>query len=148
MASRLWIFEMQLFSAWVMVGIIWFVQVVHYPLLRRRDPDDYGELSRLNQKWTTYVVGPPMLIEAVCAVLSSALDRRLSETSWYWTASGLLVVIWLSTALLLVPLHRRLLAGFDAVTVESLVRRNWVRTLAWTARAAILTCLGWSRNVA
>jgi hypothetical protein len=54
---------------------------------------------------------------------------------------GLLAIIWLSTAALQVPIHRRLLDGYDEAAVARLVRSNWVRTLAWTARAYIALSL-------
>lgn len=46
-------------------------------------------------------------------------------------------LIWLSTALLQVPLHRALLPGFDPAKIHRLVRSNWLRTVAWTLRSGI-----------
>ena len=43
-----------------MVGLVWFVQVVHYPLFGRVGEDEFVAYSRL----TGWVVGPPMLLEA------------------------------------------------------------------------------------
>ena len=40
-------------------------------------------------------------------------------------------------ALVQVPLHRRLQGGFDAAAHRRLVRTNWLRTAAWTLRAAL-----------
>ena len=54
-----------------------------------------------------------------------------------WAGLALLAVIWLSTALVQVPLHRRLQGGFDAAAHRRLVRTNWLRTAAWTLRAAL-----------
>jgi hypothetical protein len=52
-------------------------------------------------------------------------------------------VIWLSTALLQVPRHRALEAGFDPAAHRALVATNWIRTVAWTARGfLLLACLG------
>ena len=50
---------------------------------------------------------------------------------------GLLAVIWLSTALIQVPLHQRLGGGFDAEVHSRLVTSNWIRTVAWTLRGLL-----------
>jgi hypothetical protein len=49
----------------------------------------------------------------------------------------LVVVIWFSTFLLQVPCHTRLSQGFDAQIHAQLVSTNWIRTLAWSARAVV-----------
>jgi hypothetical protein len=142
------LFWLQLFSTWVMVGIIWLVQFVHYPLMQWGDRDRFGEMSRLNQAWTSWVVGGPMLIEAGSAVWLLMCDDGLFRSPEYWTTVWLLLVIWSSTVFRLMPLHRRLLQGFDAAAIEGLVRRNWVRTVAWSARAVMLSWIGWSQGFA
>ena len=58
-----------------------------------------------------------------------------------WCGLGLLAVAWVSTGLWQVPAHRRLAGGFDAVTHRRLVRTNWVRTVAWSARGIIACAL-------
>ena len=35
------------------------------------------------------------------------------------------------------PLHERLNAHFDQKTLDRLVATNWIRTVAWTGRAAV-----------
>jgi hypothetical protein len=51
---------------------------------------------------------------------------------------ALVAVVWTSTALLQVPAHRKLAAGYHAGAHRRLVRTNWVRTAAWTARGALV----------
>jgi hypothetical protein len=43
-----------------------------------------------------------------------------------------------STWRLQVPRHDALARGWDAAAHRALVRSNWVRTAAWSARAALL----------
>jgi hypothetical protein len=45
-----------------MIGVIWFVQVVHYPLFSRVGPEKFSLYSEAHSRLTTYVVGPPMLV--------------------------------------------------------------------------------------
>jgi len=46
-----------------------------------------------------------------------------------------------STGFWQVPAHRRLEGGFDVATHRRLVQTNWVRTVAWSARAVIALAL-------
>ncbi len=50
-------------------------------------------------------------------------------------------VIWFCTWLWQVPAHRRLEHGFDAATHRRLMRTNWVRTIAWSARGILTLVL-------
>ena len=120
-----------------MTGLIWFVQLVHYPLFRFAARPSFTEFARHHQRRTGWVVGPLMLGEAATALL--LLLRR--PGLWALTGAVLLAIVWLSTALLQIPLHRRLAAGFDPAAARSLVRTNWLRTAAWTGRAAVALLL-------
>jgi hypothetical protein len=42
-----------------------------------------------------------------------------------------------TTAFVSAPLHERLNAHFDTATLDRLIATNWIRTIAWTARAAV-----------
>ncbi len=115
-----------------MVGLIWFVQVVHYPMLALLDAEDMAE----HQRRTGYVVFVPMAVEALTTAL--LLVERPDGVPAAAAAIGaaLVAVIWLSTALIQVPRHRALAAGADEV--GRLVAGNWVRTIAWSGRAAVV----------
>ena len=115
-----------------MTGVIWFVQVVHYPLFARTGAAGFADYERDHARRTSWVVGPAMTLELLLAL---ALAARGGAAAWAGLA--LLAVIWLSTALVQVPLHRRLQGGFDAAAHRRLVRTNWLRTAAWTLRAAL-----------
>lgn len=118
-----------------MTGLIWFVQVVHYPLFDRVGTSGFPAFQMDHMRRTTWVVGPPMLAEGASAVALWAMAP--DDVSPWLHAFGvtLLAVIWASTALVQVPCHDRLAHGFRVETYRRLVRSNWVRTVAWTARA-------------
>ncbi len=120
-----------------MVGVIWFVQIVHYPLFHRVGEAGFAEYERQHTRRTGYVLAVPMLVEFATAV---ALAWRLGG-GLAWSGLGLLTVIWLNTWLWQVPAHRRLEQGFDAGTHRCLVGTNWVRTMAWSARGFIALAL-------
>ena len=123
-----------------MVGLIWFVQIVHYPLFAEVGEEVFASYAARHQQLTAWVVVPPMLVEAASAPLVLALapqaDRPLA-----WIALLLLGGVWASTFLQLVPRHRRLLLGFDRQTIRDLVRVNLLRAALWSARGVICLVL-------
>ena len=128
-------------STLALLGLIWFVQVVHYPLFSLVGREHFVEYERLHQMRTTWVVAPLMSIEALTASLILVSNLTSPERTLAWFGWILLLLIWLSTAFLQVPLHRRLAAGYDSRTATRLVRSNWVRTIAWTVRGVIALML-------
>ncbi len=121
-----------------MTGVIWFVQVVHYPLFSSVDGDGFGAYAALHGRLTTRVVVPPMLVELLTGAL--LLWRRPVEVGLLPTAVGfaLILVVWLSTLLLQVPQHTTLGTGFDDAAHRALVLTNWLRTAAWTLRSLLV----------
>lgn len=125
-------------ATWAMVGLIWFVQLVHYPLLARFSAATPGAVAVEHQRRTGWVVGPPMAVEGVTA-LWLLFDRPdTMSAAGAWAGAVLLAVALGSTVTVQVPLHRRLAAGHDDATASRLVSGNWVRTVAWTARGVLL----------
>jgi len=120
-----------------MTGLIWVIQVVHYPLFARVGASGYREYQAAHQSLITLVVGPAMLVEAAAATLL-LIERR---NAWTLSGAALLFVVWASTALLQVPLHNELSGGFDAAAHARLVQTNWIRTIAWTLRGLIALSL-------
>ncbi len=120
-----------------MTGLIWLVQVVHYPLFALVGTESFVAYAQAHQRRITPVVVPVMLLEVVTAIALVALLPAGRPRIAAWIGLGLLAAIWLSTAFLQVPLHRRLLGGYDDATIARLVRGNWLRTFAWTLRAVL-----------
>ena len=124
--------------AWFMTGLVWFVQVVHYPLFEFLGAGAAQGYAREHQRRTGWVVAPVMLVEA----LTAAGLCWLRWGAWMPLAgAAMLVAIWVSTFLVQVPLHGRFERVGDAQTARQLVSSNWVRTVLWTARAVLLTCM-------
>jgi len=126
-------------STCFMTGLIWFVQVVHYPLMALIGEAGYERYQLAHQRLTSLVVGPVMLLEAASALV---LLLRASQSGEAFRAMayggvGLLALVWLSTFAVQVPLHERLSRGFDARVHRRLVHTNWVRTFAWSARGLL-----------
>ena len=121
-----------------MVGVIWFVQVVHYPLFGRVGRAGFAAYSVAHSRLTGLVVGPPMLVEAATALALVVSTPPGVSPVLVWTGLVLLAAVWLSTALLQAPRHTLLGRGFDLPAHRFLVASNWLRTILWSLRGLVV----------
>lgn len=121
----------------VMVGVIWFVQLVHYPLLALIGVDRAPAIAVEHQRRTAWVVGLPMATEGVTTLILLAARPDGVDVWLPWLGAVLLAVALGSTVLLSVPLHEKMAHSPDATVGRRLVVTNWPRTFAWTARAIV-----------
>lgn len=130
-------------ATWFMVGLIWFVQIVHYPLFSAVGERGYAAYQIQHMNLTGAVVGPPMVIEAITALLL-VMSPPPQAARWEMPAGlALVVLIWIATAAWSVPRHAVLAQGFDAEAYTALVVSNWARTLFWTARGGLMGLCLW-----
>ena len=123
---------------WAMVGLIWLVQVVNYPLFAEVPASRFQRYEKRHVQRIGFVVGPLMVAEALTGVLLLALAPTAALHGVAVAGALLLLTIWLSTAFLQVPLHAKLEAAYDEAVHRRLILTNWVRTWAWTARGVLL----------
>ena len=133
-----WLFLVQFSSTMFMVGVIWFVQIVHYPLLSRVGNKQFESYENSHVRLTTLVVFPPMILELITAVLLLSYPLPNLSPFTLWLGMILLIVIWISTFAIQVPIHKKLSTGFDSSAQFRLVLSNWIRTIAWTLSGALV----------
>ena len=120
-----------------MTGVIWLIQLVHYPLFARVGREAFTDYHRAHTAQITWLVGPLMLLELATAVWITIDASVAVPALWRWVGLALLGLIWLSTAVLQIPQHSRLGRGFDKAVIRRLVLGNWLRTVAWTLRGIL-----------
>jgi hypothetical protein len=132
------VFLIHLFSTLFMIGVIWFAQAVHYPLLGRVGIDAFVDYEKENTRRTGWVVIPAMAVEWITALI--LLWRQPEGLLPFYACLnvGLLAGIWVSTFTLQGPYHNLLVKKFNLAVWQSLVRTNWIRTAAWTVRGMLL----------
>ncbi|MGL4420939.1 MAG: hypothetical protein ACRCZF_09775 [Gemmataceae bacterium] len=121
-----------------LVGLIWMVQVVHYPLFADVGIDQFQKYWRRHTQFITWLVAPTMLTEGITAALLFFVRPAGLSPTLLTIAFVLVIVNGLSTALVQIPLHERLGQGFDTSILRRLVLTNWIRTMAWTLRGLLL----------
>jgi len=124
-----------------LTGLIWVIQVVHYPLMSRVSRERFIEFHDQHSHRIGRIVVAPMVLELTTAALLLVVRPHNVPTSLLLSGAILVVVIWVSTFALQVPQHRLLATGFDPAAHRALVRENWIRTVAWTLRAVIVIAM-------
>ena len=133
-----WALLVQAAATWALVGLIWFVQVVHYPLFASVGETEFPGYEQQHQRLTTYVVAPLMFIELGIAIWLCFVRPEWLLAGQVWLGLALVAVIWLSTALLQVPAHDALSKHFSVEQHSKLVATNWLRTVAWSVRGVLV----------
>jgi len=137
----------QILATAMMTGIIWFVQIVHYPLFLKVPLEGFVSYEQSHTVRTGFVVAPLMLLEMGTAIglvglsLFSGEKTSIGLSPLHLGALGCLLLIWASTFLIQVPLHQLLEQRADPKAMELLVSTNWIRTILWSIRLGLLSLL-------
>jgi hypothetical protein len=123
--------------ACALTGLIWTIQVVHYPLFAHVGEAEWVAYEREHQRRITCVVAPLMLANVALAV-AVVVD---AATALRWVNLALAAAVFAATALVYSPLHGRLSTTHDRAGIDRLVALNWWRTAAWTAQAVVALVL-------
>ena len=120
-----------------MFGVIWMVQIVHYPLMRFVSGEQFARFETAHRVRISWVVGPLMAVEGVCVL--AFLFAPPAGLPWWlpWAGAGAEAIAIGTTVFVSAPLHEKLNAHFDPATLNRLVETNWIRTIAWTCRAGL-----------
>lgn len=133
-----WTLLFQVGATLAMVGLIWFVQIVHYPLMSQVPREGFRRYEMDHQRLTTWVVAPLMLTELSTAILLFWFRPEGIGSGAVWLGLILLLSIWLATYSVQVPQHASLVLSFDPDVHRRLVLGNWYRTIAWSVRGVIV----------
>jgi hypothetical protein len=123
-----------------MCGIVWFVQIIHYPLFDFVSANEFKAYEQEHVGRTKYLIMPLMLSEIATAI-ALVWNVGFGFQNLIWLNFILLIFIWLSTFLVQVPFHTSLSSGKDSQKIKKLVRSNWIRTVLWTVRLIILIAI-------
>jgi hypothetical protein len=127
----------QVFSCFFLTGLIWLIQIVNYPAFQFVDENRFHEFHRFHSGRITWIVAPIMFTE-----LGSALWLTFSQGGFLWTANfASVVLVWLLTGFVSVPIHNKLALGKSRRLIEDLVKTNWLRTAVWSLRSLSLLAL-------
>jgi len=122
-----------------LAGLIWCIQIVHYPLFAAVGATDFPAYHRAHMTRIGAIVAVPMVVELILSALLIAFRPSAFPLWAAWGCALLTIGVWLTTFFLSVPLHGRLTHdGHDRGAITTLVATNWPRTAAWTLRLVLL----------
>lgn len=120
-----------------MTGLIWTIQVVHYPLFSLVGEDGFTAYQSAHSSRISWLLLGPWAVQGI-ATAWLLVARPIGVPWWLVIAGALLAAATVGVTLLLsVPQHEALGGGFDAAAHARLVRTNWWRTAAWTGHAVV-----------
>mgnify|MGYP005731944447 FL=1 len=128
------LFKINFISTSVMVGVIWVIQLLHYPSFHFINDQKYIEFQHFHMQRISFIVVPVMLIELASALLLA----YFFESSLTIILLALLLGIWGITFIFFTNMHQKLTDGYDHSIVDRLVQINWSRTALWSLRLIIL----------
>lgn len=125
-------------ATWFMAGLIWVIQVVHYPLFRRVGQGAFVDYEREHTRRMGAVLALPAITEVVTAAALVFVRPDEVPLGSVLLSGSVLGGIWIMTGVVQGPAHGRLSARHDPDLIDRLVRSNWLRTIGWTARGVLV----------
>ena len=128
--------QIHLIATSMMVAIIWIVQILHYPTFLFINKKQYTDFQQFHMNKISYIIVPIMVVELFSG-LGILFIIQKQQISFY-VSFALLILIWMITGLLFTKYHSDLSKKYNEETILQLIRFNWIRTLFWTIRFALL----------
>jgi hypothetical protein len=131
----------QFAATWFMVGLIWTIQLVHYPLFALVGEGSFVRYEAEHTRRMGWLLAIPASIEVVTAAALVFVRPPDVSLALVVLAGAVLAALWLTTALVQVPLHRTLVEDPSKGAMRRLVATNWVRTIGWTLRGGLVAIM-------
>ena len=128
-------------ATWFMVGLIWTIQSVHYPLFAKVGERAFPAYEAEHASRMASLLAIPAGIEVVTGAGLIWFRPEDVGLPLVLVSGALLAMIWILTLLMQLPEHRRLQDGKDPLSIARLVRTNWARTGLWTARGVMVAVM-------
>ena len=112
-----------------MCVVLWLVQLVIYPSFLRFESSELIAWHKAYTFRVSFVILPLMFGQLALSILSVVGDPSILE----WTAFAFVLVCWILTFFVSVPLHRKIEQNDTTrETRQKLISTNWPRTILWS----------------
>ena len=144
--SDYYLFMIHLVSTSFMVGVIWIVQLVHYPTFLFIDEQKSYDFQKFHMSRISYIVMPAMTTELFSGIYIYIYSNMAIDSNLFLLALTILIINWVITALVFVKMHNKLLINYKIEIISLLVKWNWLRTLLWSVRLILLLRMAYLHN--
>ena len=137
---RRWLLLSHMISNIYLLGIIWFIQCIHYPLLSGIgtivEPAMFKEYTHYFTIQPLLIAGIPMLIDFISTIILFWRQPPPIQTSLYKLSGILLGIIW---GLLIFEffVHQILSQGYHVTAYRFLQIANWAITILWSIKSIL-----------
>ena len=113
-----------------MLSVIYFTQFVSYPLFLKVSKEKFTSYHDAYTVYISFIVAPAMVIELLLSL--NILRYQIDLIS----AINLILIsiIWLSTFLIQVPIHKTISFKKDSKKIKRLISTNYIRTISWCTK--------------
>lgn len=117
-----------------LTGLIWVVQVIHYPSFHYIQDDQFTSFVSFHGARISLVVAPAMILELIFSFLWVVF--ALSNLAWLNLI--LVLCLWGVTFFISMPCHKKLHYQRNTKIIDRLIKTNWLRTIIWTFRSMLI----------
>ncbi|MDZ7807716.1 MAG: hypothetical protein U5K71_11460 [Gracilimonas sp.] len=128
------IFLVNTFASFFMTGLIWIIQLVHYPSFHYLGSENFKAFQLHHVNSIDKIVIPVMVAELATSFGLAWTDGFLSLNA---VGFYIVILIWISTGLFSVPAHTKLESAKDDNAIRNLVSTNWFRTILWSLKSGL-----------
>ena len=125
-----------------LLGVIWFIQIVHYPIFLYLNYDPANNPFIFHHSRTGVAVMTAMALELISAVILIFIPYPN-----FFSILILLIftlLIWITTFTIQVPCYNILKKEKNENVIYRLIWTNWLRTALWTLKAIYIFFLLWN----
>jgi hypothetical protein len=128
--------DIHFLSTAIMVGVIWVIQLIHYPSFHFIKKSKYSKFQQFHMNRISIIVIPTMIIEIISGLL--IFWSVFHSNIFFISSLFILISIWGITFIFFTKMHQGLVFGYNQEIVNKLILINWSRTLLWSLRLIIL----------
>lgn len=128
--------DIHFLSTAIMVGVIWVIQLIHYPSFHFIKESNYSKFQQFHMNRISIIVIPTMIIEIISGLL--IFWSVFHSNIFFISSLFILISIWAITFIFFTKMHQGLVFGYNQEIVNKLILINWSRTLLWSLRLIIL----------
>ena len=126
----------------ILLGLILVIQIVHYPFFNFLTINDSKEAFKFHQQRISLIVAPLMIVELFTGIYLAYSMWKIFPIIQIINLT-LIIIIWIHTFLIMVPIHNHLEKNFSKDLVCRLVKQNWIRTFAWLIKSLLWALILW-----
>ena len=116
-----------------MFGLIFTTQIVSYPMFFKVKLTNFKIYHEQYVEKISFIVMPLMALELIIATLLVYMSNSIIINLIFCN----LMLIFLSTYFIQVPIHEKIKTDPNEKLLLRLVRTNWIRTLLWMVKCIL-----------